>query len=198
MAETAKTAEDISNEKLEPKVSQEEGNLQKETISPPCPQREQDISPEDTPKKSGKSSERSFDHSPLHPHYQAKLGAKVNGAVSSPSWERKASSDSARGSAPLTPGRSRMRSTTQGSETPDKAPSVPKFGEWDESDPASADGYTQIFNIVKEERQGGAGTPRSIRDDKQFQKELNRFGRNPDAKDCCCRWCCCCCPWWGY
>ncbi|KAG8385771.1 hypothetical protein BUALT_Bualt03G0079900 [Buddleja alternifolia] len=31
--------------------------------------------------------------------------------------------------------------------------SVPKFGEWDEKDPRSGDGFTVIFNKVKEEKQ---------------------------------------------
>ncbi|PIN09309.1 hypothetical protein CDL12_18113 [Handroanthus impetiginosus] len=31
--------------------------------------------------------------------------------------------------------------------------SVPKFGEWDEKDPRSAEGFTVIFNKVKEEKQ---------------------------------------------
>ncbi|CAI0426570.1 unnamed protein product [Linum tenue] len=38
---------------------------------------------------------------------------------------------------------------------PDKGAAVPKFGDWDENNPASADGYTHIFNMVREERQGG-------------------------------------------
>lgn len=40
---------------------------------------------------------------------------------------------------------------------PDKSAAVPKFGEWDESDPASADGYTHIFNKVREEKHVAAG-----------------------------------------
>ncbi|KAF2284528.1 hypothetical protein GH714_026145 [Hevea brasiliensis] len=40
---------------------------------------------------------------------------------------------------------------------PDKGAAVPKFGEWDENNPASADGYTHIFNKVREERQIEAG-----------------------------------------
>ena len=40
---------------------------------------------------------------------------------------------------------------------PEKGAAVPKFGEWDENNPASADGYTHIFNKVREERQGGPG-----------------------------------------
>lgn len=40
---------------------------------------------------------------------------------------------------------------------PDHGAAVPKFGEWDETNPASADGFTHIFNKVREERQTGAG-----------------------------------------
>lgn len=35
---------------------------------------------------------------------------------------------------------------------------MPKFGDWD-SNPASADGYTHIFNKVREEKQTQAKTP---------------------------------------
>lgn len=46
---------------------------------------------------------------------------------------------------------------------PERGAAVPKFGEWDENNPASADGYTHIFNQVREEKQGGGvhtpGTP---------------------------------------
>lgn len=40
---------------------------------------------------------------------------------------------------------------------PDKSAAVPKFGEWDENDPASADGYTHIFDKVRKEKQDTAG-----------------------------------------
>ena len=40
---------------------------------------------------------------------------------------------------------------------PDRSAAVPKFGEWDETNPASAEGYTHIFNKVREERQVAAG-----------------------------------------
>lgn len=43
---------------------------------------------------------------------------------------------------------------------PDKGAAVPKFGEWDENNPASADGFTHIFNKVREEKAGKVpGTP---------------------------------------
>ncbi|GFS29225.1 RPM1-interacting protein 4 (RIN4) family protein [Actinidia rufa] len=40
---------------------------------------------------------------------------------------------------------------------PDNDPAVPKFGDSDESDPTSAEGYTPIFNKVQEENQSRAG-----------------------------------------
>ena len=40
---------------------------------------------------------------------------------------------------------------------PDRGASVPKFGEWDDMDPTSADGFTHIFDKVKEERHGSLG-----------------------------------------
>lgn len=62
-------------------------------------------------------SDRSIEHSPLHPHNQARVGGKSND-VSSPSWERKGSSQgSSHSLAPSTPGRSRLRSVTRGDET---------------------------------------------------------------------------------
>lgn len=34
---------------------------------------------------------------------------------------------------------------------------MPKFGEWDVNDPASADGFTVIFNKARDEKKGGNG-----------------------------------------
>ncbi|KAL6011293.1 hypothetical protein ACLOJK_001738 [Asimina triloba] len=110
---------------------------------------------------SGRSNRLSNEQSPLHPIFQAKVSYK-NG-VSSPSWERKGSSERSHGFAP-TPGRSKLRPTARGDETwvisdmawqPQKGAAVPKFGDWDESNPAAADGYTHIFNKVREEKQTG-------------------------------------------
>lgn len=106
-------------------------------------------------------SEHSFDKSPLHPHYQAKVNAGRGAA--SPAWEGKNNSyDSSHGtpgrsfeSSHATPGRSKVKQ-----ESPDRGAAVPRFGEWDETDPQSADNYTHIFNKVREEKQGNpSGTP---------------------------------------
>lgn len=39
-----------------------------------------------------------------------------------------------------------------------RAASVPMFGAWDERDPKSGEGFTVIFNKVKEEKQIAAST----------------------------------------
>ncbi|KAB2041884.1 hypothetical protein ERO13_D02G154700v2 [Gossypium hirsutum] len=36
-----------------------------------------------------------------------------------------------------------------------KGQALPKFGEWDVNDPASAEGYTAIFNIARDEKRTG-------------------------------------------
>ncbi|XP_024026395.1 RPM1-interacting protein 4 [Morus notabilis] len=94
------------------------------------------------PARHSTGSDQSIEKSPLHRH------ARATGR-DSPSWEGKSSYEGG------TPGRSRLR--PRGDETPDHGAAVPKFGEWDETNPASADGFTHIFNKVREERQIGAG-----------------------------------------
>ncbi|KAK1578393.1 hypothetical protein Q3G72_029924 [Acer saccharum] len=55
---------------------------------------------------------------------------------------------------PLVQGHSWQRSESQSSDEPHhRVASVPKFGAWDETDPASGEGFTVIFNKVKEEKQ---------------------------------------------
>ncbi|CAL1412072.1 unnamed protein product [Linum trigynum] len=99
------------------------------------------------PARNSAGSDNSFERSPLHPHARIS-GGRASGAPS-PVWEGKNSHESSHS----TPGRSRLR--PKGDESPDKGAAVPKFGDWDENNPASADGYTHIFNMVREERQGG-------------------------------------------
>ncbi|GAU13527.1 hypothetical protein TSUD_128240 [Trifolium subterraneum] len=42
----------------------------------------------------------------------------------------------------------------------DKGRPLPKFGEWDVNDPASAEGFTVIFNKARDEKKTG-GNPES-------------------------------------
>lgn len=131
------------------------------------------------PRTSG-GSEHSIDRSPLHPHHQARIAGRGTG---SPSWEGKGSSyDSSHG----TPGRSRMK-PTRGDESPDKGAAVPKFGDWDENNPSSADGYTHIFNKVREERQTGAATRvPGMASEPSYQ--TNRKHSTSSSKSCCFPW----------
>ncbi|XP_054790040.1 protein NOI4-like isoform X2 [Prosopis cineraria] len=39
----------------------------------------------------------------------------------------------------------------------DKGRPLPKFGEWDVNDPASAEGFTVIFSKARDEKKGGNG-----------------------------------------
>ncbi|XP_059651346.1 uncharacterized protein LOC132298962 isoform X2 [Cornus florida] len=145
------------------------------------------LSTGDTPRRVSRQSagsDRSIEHSPLHPHYQAKVGVKGSG-VSSPSWDRKGSSEGSHGLAPSTPGRSRLRSVNRGDGTPDHSPAVPKFGDWDESDPASAEGYTHIFNRVREERQSEAGKVPVTTTENFYSNRQKQYG-NENSKSCCC------------
>ncbi|XP_059660151.1 RPM1-interacting protein 4-like [Cornus florida] len=99
------------------------------------------------PVRNSVGSEHSIERSPLHPHYQAKVMGK--GSESS-SFEGKNSYE-------LSHGKSRLKPVTRGDESPDRGAAVPKFGDWDEKNPSAADGYTHIFNQVREERHTGPG-----------------------------------------
>ncbi|XVF21361.1 hypothetical protein REPUB_Repub12eG0083800 [Reevesia pubescens] len=127
------------------------------------------------PPRSSIGSENSIEKSPLH--HQARVTGR--GSMASTAWEGKTSYDSSHG----TPGRSRMRPSTRGDESPDKGAAVPKFGDWDENNPASADGYTHIFNKVREERNSGGKVPG------EQSPYNNRKPTNSSAKSCCLPWC---------
>lgn len=90
-----------------------------------------------------------------HAAYQGRLGNKP--ASASPGWERKVPSEGGTVFAPATPGKSRLRagSTTRGDETPDRSPALPKFGDWNEKDPSSGEGFTVIFNQARNEKKTG-------------------------------------------
>lgn len=48
---------------------------------------------------------------------------------------------------------------------------VPKFGEWDEKNPRSAEGFTEIFNKMKEEKQIAAAKFPSV----SVQHDVNKY-----------------------
>ncbi|XP_019180407.1 PREDICTED: RPM1-interacting protein 4-like isoform X4 [Ipomoea nil] len=121
--------------------------------------------------------------SPQHLYGGLRTGVK-GGGVSSPSWERKGSSEGGHGVPPFTPGRSRLRSITKDDDTPDHGPAVPKFGDWDETDPASAEEYTQVFEKVREEKQSGAEKVPSMPTEPSYSNSEKRYG-NGNSKVCC-------------
>ncbi|XP_054780211.1 RPM1-interacting protein 4-like [Prosopis cineraria] len=127
------------------------------------------------PARQSAGPEYSIERSPLH-----RL-AKTPGR-DSPSLEGKNSYDSSHG----TPGRSRLRTPHRGDESPDKAAAVPKFGEWDDNDPASADGFTQLFNKVREEK-AGSGQPPGTPTQRPYAVRNQKT--NEKGKSCCFGWC---------
>ncbi|KAK6918719.1 RIN4, pathogenic type III effector avirulence factor Avr cleavage site [Dillenia turbinata] len=64
----------------------------------------------------------------------------------------------------------------------EKGPPLPKFGEWDVNDPASAEGFTVIFNKARNEKKGcGGGKPESPPMDVPTYKPEAQLGK-PQAK----------------
>jgi len=53
---------------------------------------------------------------------------------------------------PSTTGQKSQGGNIRANETPGKGAPLPNFGAWNESNPASADGYTYIFNKAREEK----------------------------------------------
>lgn len=130
-------------------------------------------------------SDRSLEQSPLHPSYQAKAGGRAG--VNSPSWEKRSSLEG-HGLAPNTPGRLKGRPGGRGDGMPEKGSAVPKFGEWDESDPASADGFTHIFNKVREEKQVGSAKVPSMSKESSYRTGHKLDGGYGSSKCGCFGW----------
>nr|AWA44769.1 Nitrate-induced NOI protein [Saccharum officinarum] len=69
---------------------------------------------------------------------------------------------------------------------------LPKFGEWDVNDPASADGFTVIFNKARDEKKGGNGQDtdspskdtRTERVESYVAKPSTPALRNPEGDNC--------------
>lgn len=65
---------------------------------------------------------------------------------------------------------------------------LPKFGEWDVNDPASAEGFTVIFNKARDERKTGGNTPKPdspAKDGTSFKH--GTYAAKPNSK----KWFCC-------
>ncbi|CAH8383654.1 unnamed protein product [Eruca vesicaria subsp. sativa] len=79
-------------------------------------------------------------------------------------------------------GRSKPKPNLRADESPENVTVVPKFGDWDENNPASADGYTHIFNKVREERSTGANVSGSSRTPTHPSTRTNPS----NSSKCCC------------
>ncbi|CAN6217069.1 unnamed protein product [Urochloa humidicola] len=71
----------------------------------------------------------------------------------------------------------------------EKGSPLPKFGEWDVNDPASAEGFTVIFNKARDEKKTGGN---SQGQDEQVKREQQPSGQGFNApKIGNTKWLCC-------
>ncbi|XP_076883554.1 uncharacterized protein LOC143532368 [Bidens hawaiensis] len=138
--------------KLETRVSREEVDLRKS--SDPSSQQPRRVS-----RPSARGSVQSFDNSPMHPRRGGNRGS--------------VSSESSYGADSSTPSRTKLGQVTRGDENGDDGPAIPKFGDWDDSDPTSGEGYTELFNKA---RHGGGGgkSPMITSEDNKFYGQHNK------------------------
>ncbi|AQK83843.1 Protein NOI4 [Zea mays] len=64
---------------------------------------------------------------------------------------------------------------------------LPKFGEWDVNDPASADGFTVIFNKARDEKKGGNGQDTDSPSKDPRTERVESYAAKPSTK----KWFCC-------
>ncbi|XP_072989451.1 protein NOI4-like [Typha latifolia] len=68
---------------------------------------------------------------------------------------------------------------------------LPKFGEWDVNDPASAEGYTVIFNKARDEKKTGGNAQGSDSPRKEQKEEKSgTYAPKSNSK----KWLCCVIP----
>ncbi|XP_021908341.1 RPM1-interacting protein 4-like [Carica papaya] len=53
--------------------------------------------------------------------------------------------------------------------------SLPRFGEWDVNDPASAEGFTVIFSKARDDKRTGGVAANSVSQRKQDEKPLKKW-----------------------
>lgn len=63
---------------------------------------------------------------------------------------------------------------------PDRGAAVPRFGDWDENNPQSADNYTHIFNKVRLERHNVPGN-----NSESSYHTMQKQNANDNRKVCC-------------
>ncbi|KAM7488927.1 hypothetical protein LguiB_026411 [Lonicera macranthoides] len=58
----------------------------------------------------------------------------------------------------------------------DEGPTVPKFGDWDENDPTSGEGFTQVFELVRDEKNSARKAPLTSNASSSGPNAQNRRG----------------------
>ncbi|XP_068668518.1 RPM1-interacting protein 4-like [Aristolochia californica] len=123
-------------------------------------------------------SNRNSDHSLMQSHHRRRRsGQGSNSAEGSSSFIP----------SPAKPTRSKTGST-QAEEQSHRVASIPKFGAWDETDPKSGDGFTIIFDKVKEQKQMGISNTATIPPGPVLYSHTheNHGNSSPKRKTCCC------------
>ncbi|MCL7034147.1 hypothetical protein MKW94_000959 [Papaver nudicaule] len=69
----------------------------------------------------------------------------------------------------------------------DKGRPLPKFGEWDVNDPASAEGFSVIFNKARDERKAGNKPDSPGKDETSLYNKPRPVSGKPQSK----KWFCC-------
>ncbi|KAG9455107.1 hypothetical protein H6P81_008011 [Aristolochia fimbriata] len=90
---------------------------------------------------------------------------------------------------PAKPTRSKTGSThAEEQMNTHRVASIPKFGSWDETDPKSGDGFTIIFDKVKEQKQMGVTNTATITNESVAHSNTrqNHGNSSPKGKMCCC------------
>ncbi|XP_058742758.1 protein NOI4-like [Vicia villosa] len=72
----------------------------------------------------------------------------------------------------------------------EKGVPLPKFGEWDVNDPASAEGYTVIFNKARNEKKSGVKVDSPSKDYRKTKYKHQVVLGKPQSK----KWFCCVSP----
>lgn len=126
--------------------------------------------------RSSAGSEYSFESSPHHP--QARNTGR---GIGSAPWEETNYENNHGIRA-----RSRLGPIAQEDNSPEKGAAVPRFGDWNEHDPHSAENFTLVFNKVREERNP---TPGHVSDTPKHRSYSPRVQPSNEPKKCCF-------PWW--
>ncbi|XP_048447316.1 RPM1-interacting protein 4-like [Pyrus x bretschneideri] len=72
-------------------------------------------------------------------------------------------------------------------DTHTRVASIPKFGDWDEEDPQSGEGFTYIFERVKEEKKTASKFPNVPQQARNNLNSANKSGKSPSKSK---SWCC--------